>query len=130
MVFVTNVLLLLLLIAAMAVWVVLPWQGALLLVVLFAAWLVLTRRGRQASSVANVGGPGDEGSVQLRGVSEQAWAVRPQVKIIAGRRFEPGLRELIVGRGAAKQFAGMVPDHEIRLGTQQWKVVGIFSSGD
>ena len=55
MVFVTNVLLLLLLIAAMAVWVVLPWQGALLLVVLFAAWLVLTRRGRQAGSVANVG---------------------------------------------------------------------------
>ena len=50
--------------------------------------------------------PDEEGSVQLRGVGEQAWAVRPQVKIVEGRRFTPGLRELIVGRGAARQFAG------------------------
>lgn len=72
----------------------------------------------------------DEGSVQLRGISEQAWGVRPQVKIIEGRRFQPGLRELIVGRGAARQFVGLVPGQEIRLGTQQWKVAGVFGSGD
>lgn len=72
----------------------------------------------------------DEGSVQLRGIGEQAWAVRPQVKLVEGRRFEPGLRELIVGRGAARQFAGLVPGQDIRLGTQQWKVVGVFASGD
>ena len=72
----------------------------------------------------------DEGSVQLRGISSQAWAVRPQVKVVDGRRFEPGLRELIVGRGAARQFAGLVPGREIRLGTQQWKIVGVFASGD
>jgi len=76
------------------------------------------------------GGPDEEGSVQLRGVGEQAWAVRPQVKIVEGQRFQPGLRELIVGRGAARQFAGMVTGQEIRLGTQQWKVAGIFASGD
>lgn len=76
------------------------------------------------------GGPDEEGSVQLRGVSEQAWAVRPQVKIIAGRRFAPGLRELIVGRGAARQFAGMTPGNVVRLGAQKWTVVGVFASGD
>lgn len=75
-------------------------------------------------------GTDDEGSVQLRGISEQAWAVRPQVKIIDGKRFEPGLRELIVGRGAARQFANLVPGREIRLGTQQWKIAGVFASGD
>jgi putative ABC transport system permease protein len=75
-------------------------------------------------------GADDEGSVQLRGISDQAWAVRPQVKIVDGRRFEPGLRELIVGRGAARQFANLVPGREIRLGTQQWKIVGVFASGD
>jgi putative ABC transport system permease protein len=75
-------------------------------------------------------GADDEGSVQLRGISEQAWAVRPQVKIIDGKRFEPGLRELIVGRGAARQFANLVPGREIRLGTQQWKIAGVFASGD
>lgn len=76
------------------------------------------------------GGPGEEGSVQLRGVGEQAWAVRPQVKIVEGRRFTPGLRELIVGRGAARQFAGLAPGQQVRLGTQPWTVVGVFSSGD
>lgn len=76
------------------------------------------------------GGPDEEGSAQLRGVSAQAWAVRPQVKIVEGRKFQPGLRELIVGRGAARQFAGLAPGKEIRLGTQQWTVAGIFASGD
>ena len=72
----------------------------------------------------------DEGSVQLRGVGAQAWAVRPQVRIVAGERFGNGLRELIVGRGAARQFAGLVPGREVRLGNQTWKVAGVFASGD
>jgi len=72
----------------------------------------------------------DEGSVQLRGVSDQAWAVRPNVKIVEGRNFQPGMRELIVGKGAAKEFAGLEPGHTIRLGSQQWNVVGVFASGD
>jgi len=230
--FLMNFLLVVLLVAVLAVWVMLPWPGAVLLAVLIAAWLLFTRRGRQAASVANVGistlrqrlgssavivvgiagvvgvlvallamaegysetlrktgsadtaivmrgasasevmsvleresvvqiaqAPGiarnakgepivseeivvaanlpvrggtadEEGSVQLRGVSEQAWAVRPQVKIIEGRKFTPGLRELIVGRGAARQFAGLTPGSEVRLGTQPWKVAGVFASGD
>jgi len=76
------------------------------------------------------GSADDEGSVQLRGVGEQAWAVRPQVKIIAGRMFTPGMRELIAGKGAAKQFAGLEPGHQVRLGSQLWTVVGVFASGD
>jgi putative ABC transport system permease protein len=76
------------------------------------------------------GSADDEGSVQLRGVGEQAWAVRPQVKIIAGRTFTPGMRELIAGKGATKQFAGLEPGHQIRLGSQVWTVVGVFASGD
>jgi putative ABC transport system permease protein len=230
--FLMNFLLLLFLAAALAIWVMLPWQGALALAVLFAAWLLLTRRGGQASSVANIGistlpqrlgssavivigiagvvgvlvallsmaegysetlrntgsadtaivmrgasasevmsildhnsitlipqAPGiakddkgvpiaspelvvaanlpvkggkadDQGSVQLRGVGEQAWAVRPQVKIISGRRFNLGMRELIVGQGAIRQFANLEPGREIRLGTQTWTVVGIFASND
>jgi putative ABC transport system permease protein len=76
------------------------------------------------------GSADDEGSVQLRGVGEQAWGVRPQVKIVEGRSFKPGLRELVAGKGAAKQFAGLVPGHEVRLGNQMWTVVGIFASGD
>src|SRR5882762_2516463 len=53
--FLMNLLLLLLLVVVLAVWVMLPWPGAIVLAVLLAAWLTLTRRGRQASSVASVG---------------------------------------------------------------------------
>lgn len=76
------------------------------------------------------GGADEQGSVQLRGVGDQAFAVRPQLKIIDGRRFQPGLRELIVGKGAAKQFAGLVPGQQIRLGSQTWTVAGVFATGD
>jgi len=76
------------------------------------------------------GAPGDEGSVQLRGVGDPAWTLRPRLKIVEGRRFTPGLRELIVGRGAARHFANLAPGREVRLGNQAWTVVGVFASGD
>ena len=72
----------------------------------------------------------EEGSVQVRGVGDEAFAVRPQVKIVAGRKFQPGLKELIVGQGAARQFEGLVPGKQIRLGSQMWTVTGVFASGD
>jgi putative ABC transport system permease protein len=76
------------------------------------------------------GGPDEDGSVQLRGIGPQAWAVRPNVKIVEGRKFEPGRRELIAGKAAARQFAGLEPGKTIQLGSQQWVVAGIFESGD
>jgi putative ABC transport system permease protein len=73
---------------------------------------------------------GEDGSAQLRGVSDEAWALRPNLKIIAGRKFQPGVHELIVGQGAARQFAGLEPGRDIMLGNQRWLVTGIFASGD
>ncbi|HEX7110987.1 MAG TPA: ABC transporter permease, partial [Mizugakiibacter sp.] len=76
------------------------------------------------------GGPDDEGSVQLRGVGDKAWEVRPNLKIVAGRRFETGRRELVVGKSAQQQFAGLDVGRTVRLGSQEWAVVGVFASGD
>jgi putative ABC transport system permease protein len=73
---------------------------------------------------------GEEGSAQVRGVSEAAFAVRPNVRIVEGRRFQPGLRELVVGKGAVRQFAGLAVGVTLKLGNQPWTVVGIFASGD
>lgn len=73
---------------------------------------------------------GEDGSVTLRGVSDMAWAVRPSVQLVEGRRFESGLRELVVGKGARLQFAGLEPGQDLRLGNQVWRVVGVFESGD
>jgi putative ABC transport system permease protein len=72
----------------------------------------------------------EEGSVQVRGVGDTAFAVRPQIKIIEGTRFHAGLRELIVGKGALRQFNGLSVGSQIKLGNQPFTVTGVFASGD
>ena len=226
--FLINFGLVVLTVVALAIWVKLPWIGALILAVLFALWMALTRSGRQAASVTKVGigtlqdrlgsslvivigiagvvgvlvallamGEGlqatlnsggrndtaivlrggsvsesqsvlvrddvdvieqaagvardasgkpmasaelvvaanlplrnsqDEAAAQLRGVDASAWALRPDLKILEGRKFTPGMRELVVGEAARRQFAGLDVGKEIKLGTQVWKVVGVFQS--
>jgi len=230
--FLKNLGLILLTLALLGAWVVLPWQGALALAVLLVLWMFLFRSGAQTRSVASVGistltqrlgssavivvgiagvvgvlvallamaegyaqtlgasgsldtaivmrgasanevssslsredlvqieqapgvarnakgepiisaetvvaanlpvkgsKTGDEGSAQVRGISEAAFAVRPNVKIIEGKTFQPGLRELVVGKGAVRQFEGLKVGGTIKLGNQPWTIVGIFASGD
>ncbi len=76
------------------------------------------------------GKPDEDGSVQLRGVGDRAWQVRPQVRVVQGRRFETGKREVMAGIGAQGQFKGLEVGRQIRLGSEQWTVVGVFRSGD
>jgi putative ABC transport system permease protein len=71
-----------------------------------------------------------DANVEIRGVGEQAFALRPNVKITSGKRFGQGLRELIVGKGALAQFSGLEPSSTINLGNQQWTITGVFESGD
>jgi putative ABC transport system permease protein len=73
---------------------------------------------------------GTDTNVQFRGVGELAWLVHPTVKIVEGRRFGAGLREIVVGAGAQSQFRGLEVGKPILLGNQQWTVVGKFKSGD
>jgi putative ABC transport system permease protein len=69
-------------------------------------------------------------NITVRGVEPAAFALRPQLKIIAGRNFTPGLRELIVGRGVLRQFQGADIGSVVRMRGSEWKVVGIFAAGD
>lgn len=73
---------------------------------------------------------GTDANVEVRGVGPQVWALRPNMKIIEGRKYTPGLREMIVGKGAHQQFAGLDPGSTINLNNQQWTITGIFESGD
>ena len=50
-------------------------------------------------------------------------------KIVQGRTFEPGKNEVIVGTGAAREFAGLEVGGTIQVGRHAWPVVGIFSAG-
>ncbi|HVT34479.1 MAG TPA: ABC transporter permease [Nevskiaceae bacterium] len=72
---------------------------------------------------------GRDGNLLLRGVSEKAWEVRPEVHIVAGRNFTPGLRELVVGRTAQSEFTGLQLGGTVSLSGIGWTVVGIFASG-
>jgi len=52
------------------------------------------------------------------------------VRMIEGRMFQPGLREIIVGQGVAQQYQGVNVGDTLRLRNQDWTVVGLFASGD
>jgi putative ABC transport system permease protein len=69
---------------------------------------------------------GTAANVPLRGVGPQAMKLRQNFKIVEGRIFEPGRFEVIVGRGASLQFAGLNVGNTIRWGTTDWTVTGIF----
>ena len=74
-------------------------------------------------------GRGVEGNAQVRGVSLKALTVRPTVKIVAGRAFEPGLTELLVGKNVAASYDGLELGRTVRFGGGTWTVVGVFDSG-
>jgi len=69
-------------------------------------------------------------NVTLRGIETAGFALRPQLKIVEGRNFTPGLRELIVGRGVTRQFQGAAPGNIVRMRGSDWRVVGVFETGD
>ena len=71
---------------------------------------------------------GTDANVPLRGVEASALQVRDQVKIVQGRMFEWGKNEVIVGSGAAQEFAGLELGSTLKVGRYEWPVVGIFSA--
>ncbi|WP_312316010.1 ABC transporter permease [Stenotrophomonas sp.] len=86
----------------------------------------------ELSQVVNLVSKGDGTDVnaQFRGVGEMGWLVHDKVKVTEGRQFKPGLREIVVGKGAQSQFRGLEVGKSLTLGNQQWTVVGAFNSGD
>lgn len=68
-------------------------------------------------------------NVPLRGVQPAAYGVRSHFALVAGRAFEPGRNELIVGRAAQAQFAGLDLGTNVSFGGSSWTVVGVFTAG-
>lgn len=69
---------------------------------------------------------GVDADVPLRGVLPIAFTVHDRLRIVAGRLFTPGRNELIVGRRAHEQYAGLDVGSTVRWGPNSWRVVGIF----
>jgi putative ABC transport system permease protein len=77
----------------------------------------------------NLKATGTNANVQIRGVSPIVLKVRPNVKIVEGRFFEPGLAELVIGKNVTSTYEGLELGQTIPFGGQTWKVVGVFDAG-
>jgi putative ABC transport system permease protein len=71
---------------------------------------------------------GTDVNVPMRGVERAAFQVRDKLKMVEGRAFEFGKNEVIIGTAAASQFAGMQVGGKIKVGREQWPIVGVFSA--
>jgi len=67
-------------------------------------------------------------NVTVRGVSQAAFQIRPQVKLLAGRMFKFGSREVIVGSSIAKRFKDATIGQSLKFGGDQWTIVGTFEA--
>ena len=68
-------------------------------------------------------------NLAVRGVSAVGFAVHDQVRIISGRKFTPGLSEIIIGKALVGRYPGCSLGSSMRFGRRSWTVVGVFEAG-
>lgn len=73
---------------------------------------------------------GDRGFLLLRSFGPMALKVRPEFHIVAGRMYQPGKREMIVGAEAPGQFRSVGLGDKVTMPDGQWPVVGVFKTND
>lgn len=72
---------------------------------------------------------GTDANVPMRGVLQQASALRDRFRLVSGRMFKWGLNEVVVGKGAQAQFSGLDVGSSIQVGQARWPIVGVFETG-
>jgi putative ABC transport system permease protein len=71
---------------------------------------------------------GGRENVLVRGVEPIALAVHRNVKIEAGRMFEPSLGEVVIGRALVGRYEGAELGGTLRFGRGRWSVVGVLAA--
>jgi putative ABC transport system permease protein len=74
-------------------------------------------------------GSGTDANLPLRGVGGEAARLRDGFTLLEGRMFAEGSNELVVGEGVIREYEGFDLGQTIRLGQNEWSVVGVFSTG-
>jgi putative ABC transport system permease protein len=69
-----------------------------------------------------------ERSISMRGVEATGFDLH-KVEIVAGHSFTPGRREVIIGRRVFNQINDLKIGDELRLGSANWTLVGVFEVG-
>jgi ABC-type lipoprotein release transport system permease subunit len=75
-------------------------------------------------------GAADRSNVLIRGVGSHALALRPQLRMVAGRMFRAGSSEIVAGASVARRFVGAGLGERVRFGQREWTVVGVFDAGN
>lgn len=72
---------------------------------------------------------GTEANVTVRGLTQAGLEVHPAVRLMQGRWFTPGQREVVVSRRITRRFTGADVGDDIAFGNARWRVVGCFDAG-
>ncbi|MEZ5354367.1 MAG: ABC transporter permease [Bryobacteraceae bacterium] len=68
-------------------------------------------------------------NINLRGLTATGFAMRENARIVEGRMFQPGRREVVVGRGVANRYPMARLGSKLSFGRGQWEVVGVMDAG-
>ena len=72
---------------------------------------------------------GTDTNVTVRGLESTGQRMRPQVQLVEGRWFRPGLSEVVVPRKMRGRFPGLERGGTVRMGGRDWAIVGTFDGG-
>lgn len=68
-------------------------------------------------------------NVTVRGLPMRGIQMR-KLKLTSGRWFQPGHREVVVGKSIAKRYPSAQIGHQLKFGKGYWTVVGIMDGGN
>ena len=70
-----------------------------------------------------------EMNITVRGLTPAGWDIREGVRLIEGRRFQPGRREAVVGKGVAARYPAARLGSKLSFGRGDWEIVGVLDAG-
>src|SRR5579862_3623591 len=68
-------------------------------------------------------------NVSLRGILPVGIKMRDGLKLEAGRWFQAGQREVVVGKSISKRYPDARLGKKLRFGRGEWEVVGVMDAG-
>ncbi|MDQ2710682.1 MAG: ABC transporter permease [Acidobacteriota bacterium] len=71
----------------------------------------------------------DGSNITLRGLSPSGIGMR-KLKIMSGRWYQAGQREITVGKNLAKRYESAQVGKQLRFGKGLWTIVGVMDAGD
>jgi putative ABC transport system permease protein len=72
---------------------------------------------------------GQEMNITVRGMTPAGWEIRDDARLIAGRQFQPGRREVVVGKGVVARYPAVRLGGKLSFGRGEWDIVGVLDAG-